>query len=122
MKFWYLAILLVSMPTFARQYFQCSSMDAYPLVMVVNLTTVKEGTLFISSGMENPETERRLFNISYSKTKAPYRIYNLNEEGLSGEILIPSQVIDKSSDNVTLELKSNVYSGNFSCFSRIYND
>ena len=60
--------LTLSTSAFARQYIQCSSTDSYTTdVAVVNLTTVKGGTLFISSGMQNPEDERVVVKIAFDK-------------------------------------------------------
>jgi hypothetical protein len=106
---------------FARQYIQCSTRDAYSTdVAVVNLTTEKGGTLFISSGMQNPEDERTLVNIEFDKKENGNHVYKLI--GVDGFVTVPSNAISKSSNYVEVNLSFNSYYVEYTCFSRIYND
>ena len=115
--------LLISSTAFGRQYMQCSSTDTYSTdVMVVNLQTTKGGTLFISSGMQNPEDERTLVNIELDKVEEGKHIYKVVNEAREGFVAVPSSVIGKSTDFVTVELSFNNYQFTFSCFAPIYND
>lgn len=122
MKYVIVAIALAfSVPAFARQYFQCSTLEAgYSDVMVVNLTTPEKGTLFISSGMENPESERTLVKIKLDKIENGQHYYKVIEG--KGHVSVPSSVIGKSVNSVNLDLAFNGYRFTFSCFARIYND
>src|SRR6476659_714794 len=111
--------LTFSSTVFARQYIQCSTKDMYSTdVAVVNLTTEQGGTLFISSGMQNPEDERTVMNISFDKKEKNYHVYKLN--GVEGFVTVPSNAISKSSDFVEVNLTFGPYFVEYSCFSRIY--
>lgn len=115
--------LLLSTSAFARQYMQCSIVDSDSTdVMVVNLTTEQGGTLFLSSGMQNPEDERILVKIQLDKIEGGEHIYKvINEEG-EGKVAIPSSVIGARSDFFKVDLIFAGYSFTYSCFARIYND
>jgi len=115
--------LLLSTSAFARQYMQCSIVDTDSTdVMVVNLTTEQGGTLFLSSGMQNPEDERILVKIQLDKIEGGEHIYKvINEEG-EGKVAIPSSVIGTRSDFFKVDLIFAGYSFTYSCFARIYND
>ena len=90
--------------------------------MVLNLTTAQGGTLFISSGMQNPEDERILVNISLDSIEGQYHIYKVVNESGEASVSVPSDAIGKSSNLVLIDL---IFAGShyqYSCFSRIYND
>lgn len=113
--------LTFSSTVFARQYIQCSTKDMYSTdVAVVNLTTPDAGTLFISSGMQNPEDERTLVNIEFDKKEKGNHVYKLI--GVDGFVTVPSNAISKSSNYVEVNLTFNSYFVEYTCFSRIYND
>jgi len=68
MKTFILALALsLSTSAFARQYIQCSVLNNSTDVAVVNLQTINDGTLFLSSGMQNSEDERILVKIEFDK-------------------------------------------------------
>jgi hypothetical protein len=122
MKYFVLAfVLLLSTSAFARQYIQCSMVDTSD-VMVVNLQTSKGGTLFLSSGMQNPEDERILVNIEFDKIHNSHHVFKVLGEVGEGSVAIPSRVIGKSSDSFLVDLMFADYNLSYSCFSRIYND
>jgi hypothetical protein len=85
MKFLILALALTfSSTSFARQYIQCSELDINSTeVMVVNLPTEKGGTLFLSSGMQNPEDERLLVDIQLEKIEN-FQLSNISNNGVGG--------------------------------------
>lgn len=122
MKTTLLALALTfSSSVFARQYIQCNSKDIYSTdVGVVNLTSSSGGTLFISSGMQNPEDERTLVHIEFDKKEKGKHIYKIVE--VDGFLTIPSELVGKKSDYVSVDLTFNSTYVEFSCFSRIYND
>lgn len=122
MKTTLLALLLTfSSTVFARQYIQCGTKDMYSTdVGVVNLTTEQGGTLFISSGMQNDESERTLVNIEFDKKENGLHYYNLI--GAKGYLTLPSDQVGKKSDYLEVHLTFNGSYVEFSCFSRIYND
>ena len=121
-SFLLLALTLFSSQVFARQYIQCNSLDMNSTdVMVVNLTTVKGGTLFISSGMQNPEDERTLVNIELSEIEDGSHIYNIMGDN-SGFVVVPSSAIGRSINSMNVELNFNNAQVSYSCFARIYND
>ena len=122
MKYFVLAfVLLLSTSAFARQYIQCSMVDTSD-VMVVNLQTSKGGTLFLSSGMQNPEDERILVNIEFDKIHNSHHVFKVVGEVGEGSVAIPSRVLGKSSDSFLVDLMFADYNISYSCFSRIYND
>ncbi len=121
MKYFTLVFLLLSLNAYSRQYIQCSNLDEINKdVMVVNLETEQDGTLFISSGMENPEDERLLLDIKLKEINLGFHQYVSVNSNNEAEVTLPSQIINKSSDSFNLELNFNEYSFKFSCFSRIY--
>lgn len=123
MKFLILALtLILSTSAFARQYIQCSVLGDSTDVAVVNLQTEKGGTLFLSSGMQNPEDERILVKIEFDKIEGKNHIFKVVNENGAGKVLVPSSVIGKSSDYVVVELSFADVSFDYACFSRIYND
>jgi hypothetical protein len=123
MKTYLVALLVFAFSTsaFARQYIQCSTMGSSD-VMVVNLQTEEGGTLFISSGMENPEDERTLVKIQFDKLENGKHFYRVINENNTGSVAIPSELIGKSANSLFVDLIFSGYSFQFSCFSRIYND
>ena len=122
-KLLFLSLVLFSQLAMARQYFQCSSVDIGATdVMVINLTNKETGTLFLSSGMQNPEDERVLVNISLNKKEKGLFTYRIVSDYAQGELNIPEAAIGKSIDYVLVDLKINNFYMSYSCFARIYND
>jgi hypothetical protein len=118
-----LLITLSTTTVFARQYIQCSHKDPqYTDVMVVNLTSVKGGTLFLSSGMQNPDDERLLVNIELDKITLGQHFYRVTSGGIDGVVSIPATNIGKPSHSFFINLIFNGYEVDFSCFSRLYED
>lgn len=115
-----LAGLLLTNFAEARQYIQCGIMGDTTDVAVVNLTTEKGGTLFLSSGMQNPETERVLVKIALSKIENGKHIYKVVDEKGEGFAIIPSEFIGKAAKFFTVELAFANLSFEYGCFSAIY--
>jgi hypothetical protein len=116
------ALIFASHQALARQYIQCSILSDSTDVAVVNLTSESKGTLFLSSGMQNPEDERILVDLQIDKksnNKHYFKIINANTEGF---ISIPSSVIGKATDGFLVELSFAHYQFDYACFSRLYND
>jgi hypothetical protein len=114
-------VLSLSTSAYARQYIQCSTIDTSD-VMVLNLQTTKGGTLFLSSGMQNPEDERILVDIEFDKIQNNHHIFKVIGEAGAGAVAVPSNVIGKSSNSFMVDLMFANYNFSYSCFSRIYND
>ncbi len=118
-----LAFLLSATSAFARQYIQCSSLDYSTTdVAVVNLQTENGGTLFISSGMQNDESERTLVKIEKETTKQGKVFFKIVNDNINGSVVLNKKDIGVSSDFILVDLDFNGYMVNYSCFSRIYND
>jgi hypothetical protein len=118
----FILTLLLSTSVFARQYIQCAVVGESTDVAVVNLQTEDGGTLFLSSGMQNPEDERILVNIKFQMIDGTNHIYKVINENGEGSIAIPSSAIGKSLNDLMIDL---IFSGlkfQYSCFSRIYNE
>lgn len=117
------AVVLFSSSAFARQYVQCSSKDHSTTdVMVVNLQTENGGTLFISSGMQNDESERLLMKLEFAKKENGKHFYNIVHDTATGYITMKSNDVGISSNFVTVDLYFGSYHFEYSCFARIYND
>ncbi len=117
-----LFVLFFSTQAFARQYIQCGSLDLDTTdVMVINLETAQGGTIFLSSGMQNPEDERVIMNIAFSKIENGNHIYNIQSD-INGAVLIPSQIIGKPGSRIGIDLYANGMYYGYTCFARIYND
>ena len=114
--------LSLSTSAFARQYIQCTVSGDSSDVAVLNLTTVNGGTLFISSGMQNPDDERLLVNIALEQTQNGKHVYKVVGEQGEGYVSVPSHVIGKSANSFSVDLTFAEYSFSYACFSRIYND
>ncbi len=117
-----LATLLISNSAFARQYIQCGILGDTSDVAVVNLTTENGGTLFLSSGMENPEHERVLVKIKLDKVENGKHFYKVNDEKGEGYAIVPSEVVGKASKYFEVVLSFAGLSFDYACFSAIYND
>ncbi len=124
MKYIILLLALVfSTTTFARQYFQCANTDReLSDVMVINLTAEDKGTIFISSGMQNPEDERFVAKLELEKAENQIHYYQIRESHREGVVAIPSPSIGKSMDSVLVEFSFGSYQSTFSCFAKIYNE
>jgi hypothetical protein len=120
--FFLLALMTFSFSSFARQYIQCSMVSETTDVAVVNLTTPMGGTLFLSSGMQNDESERILVNIAFDKTVADQSIFKIQSDMGEGQVTIPSNVISKSSDSFLINVAFANLQFDYFCFSRLYND
>jgi hypothetical protein len=116
------AIILASNQVKARQYIQCAILSDSTDVAVVNLTTPTTGTLFLSSGMQNPEDERILVNLELDKKSENKHFFKIVNAGAEGFITLPSNVVGKSADSFVLELTYAQYNFDYGCFSRLYND
>ncbi len=113
--------LTLSTSAFARQYIQCSVMNSTD-VAVVNLQNAQGGTLFLSSGMQNPEDERILVNIEFDKIEKDHHVFKVVSANVAGLVAVPSQVIGKYSNYFEISLSFAGHYLNYSCFSSIYND
>jgi hypothetical protein len=123
MKFALIFGLMLSTSAFARQYIQCSTTGDSTDVMVVNLQDEgKQSTLFLSSGMQNPEDERLLVNIDFDKVDGLHTIFKVVGEVGSGSVAVPTEVLGKYSNFFIVELNFADYSYPYSCFSAIYNE
>ena len=118
----FLLALSLSTSVFARQYIQCAVVGESTDVAVVNLQTEDGGTLFLSSGMQNPEDERILVNIKFQMIEGTNHIYKVINENGEGSIEIPSSAIGKSRNDLMIDLVFSGLTFQYSCFSRIYND
>lgn len=118
----FLLALSLSTSVFARQYIQCAVVGESTDVAVVNLQTEDGGTLFLSSGMQNPEDERILVNIKFEIIDGTNHIYKVINENGEGSIEIPSSAIGKSRNDLMIDLVFSGLTFQYSCFSRIYND
>jgi hypothetical protein len=118
-----LALTLVSSQVFARQYIQCSVSDMSATdVMVINLTSPQGGTLFLSSGMQNPEDERLLVKIVLDRREGDKNIYKVIDEAGSGFLSLPIESMGVASDYFEVNLSFDKFNFDFSCFSRLYDD
>lgn len=114
--------LTLSTSAFARQYFQCTVVGDSTDVAVVNLQTINNGTLFLSTGMQDPYDDRILLNFQLAQVSASHHIYQVIHEASEGFLWIPSNAIGRSSDRMTIDLKFAGHNSSYICFSRIYND
>lgn len=123
MKSLFLALALsLSSSAFARQYIQCNILGDSTDVAVVNLATATNGTLFLSSGMQNPEDERILLKISFDKVEKAHHVYKINSEYGEGYVAVPTNMIGKSTNSLKVVIAFAGGESDYGCFSRIYND
>lgn len=117
-----LTSLLLSNSALARQYIQCGIIGDTTDVAVVNLTTEQGGTLFLSSGMQNDESERVLVKIKLDRKEKGLHYYKVINENGTGFAILPSNVIGKASRYFEVELAFANTSFKYGCFSAIYPD
>lgn len=118
-----IAALLLSVNVFARQYIQCSVSDYSSTdVAVVNLPTADKGTFFLSSGMQNDESERILVQIEKEKTVNGKTYFQIVNEQATGYVILNTADLGVSSDYLKVKLEFGPYRFDYSCFSRIYQD
>lgn len=123
MKSLFLVLALsLSSTAFARQYIQCNILGNSTDVAVVNLATPTTGTLFLSSGMQNPEDERVLLKIAFDKIEKNHHIYKVVSEYGAGSVSVPSDMIGKSTNSMVVDISFVGVGSAYGCFSRIYND
>lgn len=120
MKFLLFSLLLTP-SIWARQYIQCADSQGSSLVSVVNLPTQEAGTFFISSGMENDESERLLCPISFKHFESNQVVYSLSEK-CEGEISFDQDLLGIVTNYLPLSISLNGIMANMICFSRIYQD
>jgi hypothetical protein len=118
-----IVFLTFSIDAFSRQYIQCTHAD-YNLsdVMVINLPSSQSGTAFFSSGMENSESERVLFEIELSKIENDSYFYRVSNNSIDGFISVPTKFIGVSSNQAWVNVALTGYNADFICFSRLYHD
>lgn len=115
-----LLLSMISSPLWARQYIQCHTTDEYSSdVMVINLNGEKS-TLFVSSGMQNPEDERTILSITLDHTENDFHYYKEVNFDKEVKIKIPSQIIGKTAKDFKVDLSFDQYELEFSCFSSLY--
>jgi hypothetical protein len=91
--------------------------------MVVNLQDEgKQSTLFLSSGMQNPENERLLVKIAFDRVDGKHTIFKVIDENGTGNVAVPTEALGKYSNYLVVELNFANYSYSYSCFSSIYNE
>lgn len=116
-------VLLMTSSAFARQYIQCSSLDVdYTDVIVVNLQTNEGGTLFMSSGMQNDESDSLLVKIKKGVVENGKVHYTIVDQNETGEVIIDAKDLGKAGTGFLIDLAFNSYRGTYSCFSSLYND
>ncbi len=116
-----LALSLTS-SAFARQYIQCSTLGDSSDVAVVNFQTLNNGTVFLSSGMENSDADRLLLNIEFEKIENGHHVFKIVSDNGVGNVTLPSSIIGKSSNSFAVDVSFSGYGMSYSCFSRLYND
>lgn len=115
-----ITFLALSSTTYARQYIQCHTTDTNSTdVMVVNLDNEKS-TLFLSSGMQNPEDERVLMKIELKRTDSNYHVFRAINFDKDVEVSVPSEIIGKRVRDFLIDLKFDEYQLTYSCFSALY--
>jgi hypothetical protein len=115
--------LLFSSSTYAHQFFQCSVLgNDLSEVMVIDLKNKNSGTIFLSSNDENSQNEKSIFEFELEKVENKIHFYKLTSSYLQGYIVIPSHVLGKSTNGISLEVGFSPYNFTLSCFSRIYHD
>ena len=115
--------LLFSIPALSRQYFQCNIIEEGRTdVMVINLQTSLDGTIFLSSGMQNNETERMKAKLEFEKFENGLKFFKIHDKDLYGFVAIPMEFLGKNSNSIDIDVFINGYQAFFSCFTRIYHD
>lgn len=113
----------------AHQYIQCASATDLESTnrTVINLAG-KKSTLFMTTGLQDPEEQRILKSIKYIGTNGKNTIYQAQDDFSIETIAIPTALIGKSSNNFFLGLElrrvdgSIVIAEELQCFSAIYDN
>lgn len=117
MRYYLILLLLISMPTYARQYTQCSHNEFYS---VINLPTELDGTFFITLGTETDM--HWLYDIELSHIEGNNNVYKLINTSAKGEISVPSNIFGRSANALIIPAVINGSRYQLSCFTRYYQD
>ena len=116
---------VISLNTYARQYIQCADYATSNRV-VLNLDE-KKNTLFITDGLEQPDSLRVLKNLYLVHVDEASHKFESEKKETIEIVKVPSEVIGKNSNdfeiNLEIRSKKNLYliDHNLSCYSAIYN-
>ena len=111
--------LLISTTGMARQYTQCSDLDK-EFYSVVNLSTLEQGTLFVTLGAETDAYQ--LYHIEKIEEKEDGIYYKLVEAYNESVLVFPKNVFGTNNDNIRVDVYENGVHHRFSCFTRVYED
>lgn len=120
------ALMAISVPAFSRQYIQCGDSDSWDRA-VVNLNG-DESTLFMTTGVHDPDELRILKDLNFDSETATEVIYRTNDGPVVEYVSIPLEAIGVYSNYLVVTIShTNTSSGytqsrQMSCFSAIYND
>ena len=126
MKHLVLSILsVISLNTYARQYIQCADYATSNRV-VLNLNE-KKNTLFITDGLEQPDSLRVVKDLYLINVDEGSHKFESEKKETIEIVKVPSDVIGKNSNdfeiNLEIRSKKNLYliDHDLSCYSAIYN-
>jgi hypothetical protein len=112
----------------AHQYIQCSSIDPQSSDRaVISLNGVKS-TLFMTSGIDDPEEVRVLKSISLLRVEGDKTLFQAKNDESIETVILPTAIIGKSVNHFALTLNLSSIDGSYkiseemSCFSSVYND
>ena len=112
----------------AHQYIQCSNVDMNSDDRAVISLNGAKSTLFMTSGVADPDEVRVLKSISLLGVKGDKTIYQAQDDQTIETVIIPSEIIGKNSNYFSLTINLSSLDGTYkvseemSCFSSLYND
>jgi hypothetical protein len=124
--FFALCALTLSTASFAHQYIQCASLDVNSWDRaVINLDGPKS-TLFMTTGVHDPNELRILKPISLLSVVGDKTIYQAKDQYSVETITLPTAIIGQYSSDFLVTIDFDAVSGNvqmsqeMSCYSAIY--
>ena len=121
-----LAVFVTGSYAHARQYIQCSSTNPHSWdAAVVNLDGNKS-TLFMTTGVHDPDELRELKDLTFVSADASHTIYRASNEISIETVILPTEIIGKASNSfpVSLEFESAdrglKMTSDMICFSALY--
>lgn len=122
-------VLVLSSSAFSAQHFNCRPMPVDPMLSdraIIALMTESEGTLFLTSGLDdfgNQDSTGPLKIIKTAQTESEMILEGTNTTS-QFKVVIPFSAIGKNSDQVFLKLEAVNKQANLNqdldCFTRVY--
>jgi hypothetical protein len=121
------ALLCLSANAFAHQYIQCASTNIYSTDRTVINLDGEKSTLFMTTGLDDPDELRILKSIKFLKNENGKTQWQAKDDLSIETVTLPTSIIGKNSHNFFAELELRAVDGSITvtedlqCYSAMYN-